>query len=319
MHCGNLQYQLTLHLNNFSEDSMFGDDEYVIDWLDPEPSVENLMEVDSSRPNPRFIARLDPPIVVPLLDEVTIFSNLGLYSPPGQIGATTLDGILFPRAQVPDMPPLTVERKVHLPTKIDPQLQEDPSVIHKYTLHMLKPIYAREVWEIPFGHPRQLGPILQIFRQYVLLSTLLRSCFSPSSSSTPCTNNSNTFISSTSTPQPNLDDLDSFLSNLTLGPSTPSIPIDISLSADPPSPVLRVIFPSHLVPQRLISLEIEVSRSAAVAARYTIMDTPEQIARQGGLVMGMGKGGWVGEEVVTRAVELTEDIGVVVEWLRKNM
>ena len=49
------------------------------------------------------------------------------------------------------------------------------------------------------------------------------------------------------------------------------------------------------------------------------MDTPEQIARQGGLVVGMGKGGLVGEEVVTRAVELTEDIGVVVEWLRRNM
>lgn len=295
---------------------MFGDDEYVIDWLDPEPSVENLMEVDSSRPNPRFIARLDPPIVVPLLDEVTIFSNLGLYSPPGQIGATTLDGILFPRAQVPDMPPLTVERKVYIPTEIVPQLQEDPSVIHKYTLHMLKPIYAREVWEIPFGHPRQLGPIFQIFRQYVLLSTLLRRCFSPSRSSPPCTSDTST---TTTISQPNLDDLDSFLSHPTPGPTTPSVPIDISLSADPPSPVLRVIFPSHLVPQRLISLEIEVSKSAVVAARYSIVDTPEQIARQGGLVVGMGKGGLVGEEVVTRAVELTEDIGVVVEWLRRNM
>ena len=200
---------------------MFGDDEYVIDWLDPEPSVENLMEVDSSRPNARFIARLDPPIVVPLLDEVTIFSNLGLYSPPGQIGATTLDGILFPRAQVPDMPPLTVERKIHLPSERDPQLQGAPSVTHQYTLHVLKPIYAREVWEIPFGHPRQLGPILQIFRQYVLLSTLLRSCFSPSSSSTPCTNNNNTIISSASILQPNLDDLDSFLSNPAPGPTSP--------------------------------------------------------------------------------------------------
>lgn len=56
-----------------------------------------------------------------------------------------------------------------------------------------------------------------------------------------------------------------------------------------------------------------------MAARYSIVDTPEQIARQGGVGVGMGKGGLVGEEVVTRAVDLIEDIGVVVEWLRRKM
>ncbi|KAF8428767.1 mediator of RNA polymerase II transcription subunit 1-domain-containing protein [Tirmania nivea] len=306
-----------------SDDSMFGDDDYIIDWVDPEPSVENLMEVDSARPNARFIARLDPPIVIPLLDEVTIFSSLGLYSPPGQIGATTLDGLLFHRALVPDLRPLTTERKIYLPPHMDLHGRVNPSVNHRYTLHTLKPIYAREVWEIPFGHPRQLGPIFQIFRQYVLLATLLRSCFS----SHPTATNSSSGASTTSPlpqPQPKQvqtppftpDDLDSFLSTPTPEPPTGSMPIDISLFSDPPTPTLRVIFPSHVVPQRLISLEIEVSRNGGVAARYSIVDSPEQVARQGG-VAGMGRNGLVGEDVVARAVEVTEDVGMTVEWLRR--
>lgn len=304
-----------------SDDSMFGDD-YIIDWVDPEPSVENLMEVDSARPNARFIARLDPPIVVPLLDEVTIFSSLGLYSPPGQIGATTLDGLLFPQALVPGLPPLTRERKVHLPPHMDPLGRVDPSVNHRYTLHTLKPIYAREVWEIPFGHPRQLGPIFQIFRQYVLLATLLRSCFSPHSNAT--NNSSGVLTSPPPPPEPTQiqtpsftpDDLDSFLSTPAPEPPTGSTPIDISLYSDPPTPTLRVIFPSHVVPQRLISLEIEVSRNGGVAARYSIVDSPEQVARQGG-VAGMGRNGLVGEDVVARAIEVTEDVGMTAEWLRR--
>lgn len=346
-----------------SDDSMFGDDDFIIDWLDPEPSVENLMEVDSARPNARFIARLDPPIIVPLLEEVTIFSSLGLYSPPGQIGATTLDGLLFPRAVVPDPPPFTTERIIHLPPGMDSQNREHSDIstaTHKYTLHTLKPIYAREVWEIPFGHPRQLGPILHIFRQYVLLATLLRSCFSLDyiSSGTNTTTTTNTKTKPTNSKQSNhqqqpppfpshinpsnpftFDDLDSFLAStspsqldsitatttttttaITPPPSNSGpIPIDISLSSDPPSPTLKVIFPSKITYQRIISLEIEVLRNAILTARYTVVDSPEQVARNGGVEAGMGKGGLPGEDEVMKAVENTEDVGIVVEWLRRRV
>ena len=150
---------------------MFGDDEFVIDWLDPEPSVENLMEVDTQRGNARWIARLNPPIVIPLLEEVSIFSSLGLFTPPGQIGATTMDELLFPRDFRPNLPPLTAERKVHLPlgmcgVGIGVGVESDV-IVHNYTLHTLKAIYAREVWEIPFGHPRQLEPIFQVRIYYL--------------------------------------------------------------------------------------------------------------------------------------------------------
>jgi len=59
-----------------------------------------------------------------------------------------------------------------------------------------------------------------------------------------------------------------------------------------------------------------VSRNGGVLARYSIVDSPEQVARQGG-VGGMGRNGLVGEDIVTRAVEATEDIGITVEWLRR--
>ncbi|KAF8477026.1 mediator of RNA polymerase II transcription subunit 1-domain-containing protein [Kalaharituber pfeilii] len=329
-----------------SEDSMFGDDEFVIDWLDPEPSVETLMEVDSQRGNARFIARLDPPIVVPLLDEVTIFTSLGLFQPPGQIGATTLDGLLFPRRLLQDLPLLSAERKVHLPPQMVPEgADEDATaVFHKYTLHTLKAVYAREVWEIPFGHPRQLGPIFQIFRQYVLLATLLCSCFSslpvPTDSTSTLDASANILSAGTASPpsattttsaQFTADDLDSFLSSpsttpATSTPSTSPIPIDISLTSDPLSsdvscPILSLIFPSHVVPQRLISLKVEVSRNGGLTARYSVVDTPEHVMRQAGVVGGsVVKGGVeVPEEAVTRAIELTEDLGIVVEWLRRRV
>lgn len=62
-----------------------------------------------------------------------------------------------------------------------------------------------------------------------------------------------------------------------------------------------------------------MARIGGLSARYSIVDSPEQIARQGGVMAAMGKDGLVGEETVTRAVEITEDVGIIVEWLRRKV
>lgn len=59
-----------------------------------------------------------------------------------------------------------------------------------------------------------------------------------------------------------------------------------------------------------------MSRNGGAAVRYSVVDSPERVARQGGIA-GMGRNGLVGEDVVTRAIEVTEDIGMTVEWLRR--
>ena len=134
---------------------MFGDD-LVLDWLDPEPSVENLMEVDTTRSsNARFVTRLDPPLVLPFHEERMIYSNLGLFTPE-DMGETTLDGLLFPRKEG-EM--LLGMRDVFLPGS---GAAEGETVAHEYSLHTLKAVGARVLGEVPFAHPRQVAGFLQV-------------------------------------------------------------------------------------------------------------------------------------------------------------
>lgn len=282
---------------------MFGD-EFTVDWLDPEPSVENLMEVDSQRGAARFIARLDPPIVISLLDEVTIFTELGLYNPSSHVSHTTLDGLLFSVSPADGMHSRTVERTLHVPSQVLANgLDTNTPVKHSYNLHVLKDIYAREVWEIPFSHPKQLGAIFQIFRQYTMLATLLRSCFSGISNTTQTD-----VLQSVSNSIGASDELDSFLSSEdTTSFDDKTVPVDITLTSEPPT--LKVTFPSHRTQGRIIELEVGIARNAVLSAQYGYADAS-------------GAGSDITElqqSRVLKAIEAVEDLGIVVEWLRSKV
>lgn len=192
-----------------SEDNLFGDvEELLTDWLDP--PLEELLEVpgDPRLPTARFVARLDPPVVLPFQEEVEIYPGLTIHS----VGR--MDAILFPT--LPTNP--SVYRRVHHP--------EDPEgSLHRYTLHSdLKPVIARKVTEIPFSHPKDLLPIFRTLRQYALLTTLLESCFlAPGSSTSP----------PDGFEEPHVDELNTFLQDLDeVSRPPPALPVDITLEIE---------------------------------------------------------------------------------------
>ncbi|KAI5851835.1 mediator of RNA polymerase II transcription subunit 1-domain-containing protein [Tricharina praecox] len=240
------------------------DEELTTDWL--EPPLEELLDVtgDSSASRPssaRFLARLDPPVVVPLQDQMELYTGMQMT------GLGTLETLLFP-----GLPPSNdTYRHIHVPDSTAP--------LHHYHLHpYLKPVYVRYVSEIPFSHPRDILPILRTLRQYVLVKTLLESCFSPLHPSPP----------PPSPPHSSIDDLNFFLDSTS--PSTGEVPVDITLEPGQQFGI-RVVFPER-ANTGVVNMQVQVGRNAEVSVKQN--------------------------ERAEKAIKACEDLGLVVEWIRRQ-
>ncbi|KZF18960.1 hypothetical protein L228DRAFT_251497 [Xylona heveae TC161] len=183
------------------QDELFGPDGPTIDWTEPAPTfvsgpaaTRTPGAASSSAPDPmdtsgqnmsklpdvRFVARLEPPVVVPLQKAVEIYDSVGLVIPQESIQPTTLDGLILP----PD--PSEVHGAVHGEARY---LSNSREVLgfdgsgkeqlnrHDYALFAHKLDFGRVVDEIPFRHPMELINILPILRQYALTTTLLKRSF----------------------------------------------------------------------------------------------------------------------------------------------
>lgn len=269
-------------------DSLFGDPEdTVTDWL--EPPLEELPDhLDSRPPGSRFIARLDPPVAVPFQDELQLFTTL-LLAPPAGILADTLEALLFPGTS----PRLGRERRVWVPPSPDALLgEDDDSVRHTYRLHSsLKPVYARHIHEVPFSHPKELPGIFAVLRQFVVVATLLRSCFG-------CPDIGVADVQGEKEAEEEDMDLDSFMADDGTAAAAEHgvVPVDITIAEQPGVFSVGVIFPLCM---GVASFCVEVGRNADVR------------------VVGEGGEG-VDVRGVERAVGVAEDLGVAVEWVRRR-
>ena len=161
-----------------------------IEWLEPPPTYAQVntgtqadaMVLDNptigTLPNVRFVAKLDPPITVPLQVAMQIMNELQASIPPESIQPTTMDELLLDAKSSPknldssavsslngDIKNIRSEKMVHVATE-DGQEKE---ITHIYHLMISKPEYGRILEEIPFSHPRQLVQILPV-RCVLLLS-----------------------------------------------------------------------------------------------------------------------------------------------------
>lgn len=280
-------------------DSLFGDPEdTVTDWLDP-PLEELPDHLDSRPPSSRFIARLDPPVAVPFQDELQIFTTL-LLTPPAGILADTLEALLFPGTS----PHLGRERRVWVPSPDALLGEDDDSVRHKYRLHAsLKPVYARHIHEVPFSHPKELPGIFAVLRQFVVVATLLRSCFGCPDvgvvgGQSGGENGEEEAMEVVVEEEEENIDLDSFMADdgTTAAAEHAVVPVDVTIAEQPGVFSVGVIFPLHT---GVASFCVEVGRNADVR------------------VVGEGGDG-VDARGVERAVTIAEDLGVAVEWVRRR-
>ncbi|EEH45384.2 uncharacterized protein PADG_01534 [Paracoccidioides brasiliensis Pb18] len=164
----------------------------LINWIDPPATLVsnpndvslNSTALGTTTPNRRFVARLEPPIDIPIIAAAEIYRLLGMNIPPEPKPAT-YDGLVVPLPNnfSPELSssesgyPVSNER-IHKKVVYGFDANGHPEKhIHTYTFHPFEHIVGRTIRDLPFSHPRQLADILPILRQYALLSSLLQKAF----------------------------------------------------------------------------------------------------------------------------------------------
>lgn len=300
-----------------------------VDWLEPPPTYipstgpeahdpDDAMNLGADAtagvgrlPNIRFIAKLSPPLVVPLSVAVNILPSI----PSDSIRPTTFEGLaLRPGEADPgamglagETREIRSERSVLVVAGKDGRGEEvEVERRHANALFVTKTEYARVLDEVPFSHPRQLVEILPTLRQYAFLSSLLTRAFLPASPSGP-------------------------------SPSTapaPALPIDLTLhySSTPP-PHLTLLLPHPSTPLPLpppttsfllappsVASKPPLVVSVAVLQNAEIVVAEQNVASSaaGASAVGGEAAAAVAQEVqrLGRALDLCADVGVWAEWVR---
>ncbi|OJD12684.1 hypothetical protein ACJ73_09313 [Blastomyces percursus] len=164
----------------------------LINWLDPPATLvtnPNDVPLDSTAlgtttPNRRFVARLEPPIHMPIIAAAEVYRVLGLNMPP-EPKTVTYDGLVVPLPNVVStgdgqdensFAPSNGRVQDRIVYSFDDDSQPEQHR-HIYTFHPFEYIVGRTIRDLPFSHPRQLADVLPILRQYALLSSLLHRLF----------------------------------------------------------------------------------------------------------------------------------------------
>ncbi|KAK6530173.1 hypothetical protein TWF694_003540 [Orbilia ellipsospora] len=267
-------------------DGLFGADTHEIDWIEPplnnyEPATKP--EVLTRLNNTRFIAKLDPPVVLSIQDEVEVLNAAGA-STMSQAMPGPLETVLCPKVKA-GKEALANDRTVFT--------GKDDKSEHTYNLNTLRPAYGRVLEEIPFSHPRQLAAIFQVLRKYACFTTIFHSAFpedlQASSSSQPTQQPPQT--------QPLKEekmDIDDFLADDDQPKATP---VDISINTLPLGLSLLFPFDSRNISQ----VEVNILNNADL----------QILAVTGGVAVHDAEG-------VKKVVEMTEDVGILVEWIKSR-
>lgn len=178
----------------------------MVNWADPPQTTtsdnqgnSDAMALDSgmlgsSAPNRRFVAKIEPPLDIPILAASDIYRNLGLQLPQ-EFKMVTYDGLL-----VPGWSPLSAtdtmgigaeespqidRRKCRMPVETHDSEGKPCKKQHSYTFQAFESVAGRTMRDIPFSHPRQLADILPVFLPHWLslvmtdrLTIWSRSCVS---------------------------------------------------------------------------------------------------------------------------------------------
>ncbi|PGH20727.1 hypothetical protein AJ80_03487 [Polytolypa hystricis UAMH7299] len=162
----------------------------LINWMDPPPTLVSSINtepgsmdmLDQATPDCRFVAKLKPPVDVPILVASEIYRLLGVNLPQ-EFKLSAFDGLVVPTVNGPasaddDLLEIpggrTSDRSIYTFTADGSPVTQD----HAYTFHTFERVGGRTLRDLPFSHPRQLADILPILRQYALLRSILRTTFS---------------------------------------------------------------------------------------------------------------------------------------------
>ncbi|KAI5369029.1 hypothetical protein J4E82_010182 [Alternaria postmessia] len=171
-----------------------------LDWLDPKPTYlepapeqtadhddHDAMNLDSAAgrlPNVRFVAKFNPPLVVPFAVHMQLYQLVGIEPRTDDFRPETFAGLaLRPGELDPGMSGTTgdVTHEIRSSRLVlvrdDGEEGREKDRRHDMSLFIPKLEYSRKLESLPFSHPKQLVEILPVLRQYAHITSLLKTCF----------------------------------------------------------------------------------------------------------------------------------------------
>ncbi|KAJ4347436.1 hypothetical protein N0V95_005438 [Ascochyta clinopodiicola] len=232
-----------------------------IDWQEPKPTFleppasaadDDAMNLDAAPgrlPNIRFVAKFDPPLVVPITTYMSLYQSVGV-EPPQDFLATTFIGLaLRPGELDPGMTgtagAITHEIRSSRTVLIRDESGQERDGVHNLSLYAPKMEYSRKMESLPFAHPKQLVEILPILRQYAFTTSLLQASFLETQE------------------QKNTSQLSTPLDTNSREGDAP-LQVDVNLSYTPPAPRLTLHIPRP--PSKAVSTPETTSLPAATPA-----------------------------------------------------
>jgi hypothetical protein len=283
----------------------------ILDWLEPDntllpstepPKTDGMEGIEQAStqkyPEVMFVAKFDPPLIVPYGLAMQIYDSTN--APLDMYQTSTFDGLMFPHGPEEKVEP--GEARSIKQQRTVPIFDKDGrswSRVHKNTLFIEKIDYGRTLTELPFSHPRQLVQMLPNLRQYALLSTILEKSF-PASKDAP---------EQEKIPEKNKKD--EFSEFLTQASKLGEAPLSIDISfATQPLPRLQLVFPFK-------------NRTANVTFDIKINGTVEIVSQnvldEDAMDEGKGKGKMITVADLGRMLEITEDLGIWAEFVRRRL
>jgi hypothetical protein len=283
----------------------------VLDWLEPDntllpstdpPKPDAMEGVDQAAshkyPEVMFVAKFDPPIIVPYSLAVQIYNSTN--APLDMYQTTTFDGLMFPRSPDDkiDSESRVISREVTVPifTKDTGKVTRT----HQPKLWIEKIDYGRNLTELPFSHPRQLVEMLPALRQYAFLSTVLGKSFG--ANSRPPT------VESKTNRKSKKSEFTEFMAQTSI-PGDGPVRYDVGLATQP---VLKLTIAfSFKNRDAQVIFEIKLNGVVKVVGQ-NILD--EKAGDE-----GKGKQKALSVADLGKMLEITEDIGVWVEFVKRRL
>ncbi|KAI9644213.1 hypothetical protein NHQ30_007568 [Ciborinia camelliae] len=309
----------------------------ILDWLEPDntflpTSSDNKtdgMDAGTQKfPEAMFVTKLDPPIIVPYAIAMQIYQST--RAPFDFAEITTFDGLMFPLSaeealRISETQSRTIRTESNIP--VWDREGEKRVEHHSNTLFIEKIDYGRRVEEVSFVHPRQLVEMLPCLRQFAFLSTVLRKTFGAEENAKSISKESSRSATKSKSPEPETinpqtkkREFDDFMRGLFPTPPPPSTsvsseekkekkekstPLDVSLTLTP-IPRLQVVFDFK---KRIANVLFEIQGNGeVVVVEENVLDGE-----------GKGKGRLLTRQDLGRMLEVCEDLGVWIEWVRGRL
>lgn len=326
---------------NISLDNMLMNTSSLIDWLDPKPTyleppeqtADDAMNLDSAAgrlPNVRFVAKFNPPLVVPFAVHMQLYQLVGIEPRTDDFRPTTFAGLaLRPGELDPGMSGTTGDRTHEIRSSrtvlvIDGEGKEKDRR-HDMSLYIPKLEYSRMLESLPFSHPKQLVEILPVLRQYAHATSLLRDCFYKEPEKSIPTHRLGQQITPPRTPLKKEEEI------VAQGGDLPPIQLDVNLSYTPPTPrfTLHIPHPSagdgaDAVEELLANLGDKEIYHAPLAVAIDIHPNGELVVTEQNVVKDVSDVEQSSEQShkvkrLAKVLDVADDLGVWGEWLRQEV